>query len=718
MKDRIQRVGADSLRSSLEKVILTASFLAVLYSPAWSFKTNPTHPAAGTLTAGQQVVQVFSANGYTWVYLCYLPFAYDNQPTKQWPMIIYQACQGALSDGAFNNVYSGNCSGMSGLLQTPQNYHVFSDSFVIVTPWIGSEFSPEYKGNDSLFQQYYPPFVSHLAGTVRIDTMRINVMGFCEGANIAMKMVSIFPKLPASLSIWGLWLDPANPNDPDTTKFGLLKNIPMNFTHGAQDFGNAWQNAKRVVDGLTRAGNPDVHWRLDPNAPHEVWQWSSVHLNVTDTLWYPWMLAQRKLTQPLMKLSDSVISVSYDIGAQKAVKTATITVKNTAALFPYSGTVTVSKKSSWLTVTVDASHPDSQVITNSIDPASFQNADTKYYDTVTVHAAGAKVVDQTFRVVVWVRPAAVLTSVSLTPASNTITNTQSIQFVAVALDQFSLPMVPQPALTWSSTGGSIDANGLFKGCIGSYTASVAVNGSPAIKNTASILVKPYDYAFSATPKVSSTQGGSYARMINDGFVAAGEWASGGEKAGAWAQLTWTTAVTLDSVALWDRVNTADQATAGTLTFSDGSASVAVGTLPNNGATPWTATFSPRTVTWVKFTADAASATTQNVGLLEFEVFNTKGCPPATGIGRVFAQPAYGETILSTYRSGNRLYLDAKAKGKFILTASDCLGRMVMLKKGSGIERIDMTQKLTMPGVYLIKIQNDNKVQVLRLMKTL
>jgi len=97
-----------------------------------------------------------------------------------------------------------------------------------------------------------------------------------------------------------------------------------------------------------------------------------------------------------------------------------------------------------------------------------------------------------------------------------------------------------------------------------------------------------------------------------------EWATDGQKAGAWLQVAWTAPVTIDRIVLYDRPNEDDQVTGGTLTFSDGS-TVQVGPL-DNGFAPTVVTFSPRTVTSVKFTVTKVSASTLNVGLAEFEVY--------------------------------------------------------------------------------------------------
>ena len=100
-----------------------------------------------------------------------------------------------------------------------------------------------------------------------------------------------------------------------------------------------------------------------------------------------------------------------------------------------------------------------------------------------------------------------------------------------------------------------------------------------------------------------------------------EWASGGEREGAWVQLDWPSAQRIDTIWLHDRINAVDQVTAGNLQFSDGS-SLSVGVLPNDG-TGVCIRFAPKTVRWVRFTATGARDGTQNAGLAEFVVLRTK-----------------------------------------------------------------------------------------------
>ena len=111
-----------------------------------------------------------------------------------------------------------------------------------------------------------------------------------------------------------------------------------------------------------------------------------------------------------------------------------------------------------------------------------------------------------------------------------------------------------------------------------------------------------------------------------------EWATVGGKAGSWLLLTWSDARTISSVTLYDRPNTSDHVTGGTLTFSDGS----VVTVPslNNGGAATTVTFSPRSTTSIRFTVTGvALSTTTNIGLAEIEALGYLTSAPAGAVSR-------------------------------------------------------------------------------------
>ncbi|WP_216093144.1 hypothetical protein, partial [Curtobacterium sp. UCD-KPL2560] len=137
---------------------------------------------------------------------------------------------------------------------------------------------------------------------------------------------------------------------------------------------------------------------------------------------------------------------------------------------------------------------------------------------------------------------------------------------------------------------------------------------------------PRDVTAAAAPTASSdnpADGQTVAKAV-DGVVsgwpdrADAEWVAPGGGTGTWLRLDWTSPVTLRRIVLHDRPNTVDRVTGGTLTFSDGT-SVAVDALPDDGA-PATVEFTPRSVTWVRFTVDRVAAGTENAGLAEFRAW--------------------------------------------------------------------------------------------------
>ena len=193
------------------------------------------------------------------------------------------------------------------------------------------------------------------------------------------------------------------------------------------------------------------------------------------------------------------------------------------------------------------------------------------------------------------------------PASGTISGSGStVTFNPPAV---SADTVVRINLTVSDPGG-LSATGYVNVTVRNVTGGTAVNVAPLYSSvTASSQYTAYgQLASKAVDGVVDGYPGDYTK----------EWATVGGKAGSWIRLDWSSAYTVDHVTLYDRPNLNDQVMSGTLLFSDGT-SVSVGTLPNNGAA-LTVSFTPRSVTWVKFTVNSVSATTQNVGLAEIQIF--------------------------------------------------------------------------------------------------
>ena len=165
------------------------------------------------------------------------------------------------------------------------------------------------------------------------------------------------------------------------------------------------------------------------------------------------------------------------------------------------------------------------------------------------------------------------------------------------------------------------------GPAGSNTASNTTTSSS--NSTATYTYSSVDVALNATAAASSAATGQGASAAIDGVIGGyssgvytEEWASDHEGAGAWISLTWGSAVNLAKAVLYDRPNSADQITGGTLSFSDGS-SVTVGSLNNDGSAT-TVTFAPRNVTTAKFTVTSVSSSTSSAGLAEFQLYGISG----------------------------------------------------------------------------------------------
>jgi hypothetical protein len=134
-------------------------------------------------------------------------------------------------------------------------------------------------------------------------------------------------------------------------------------------------------------------------------------------------------------------------------------------------------------------------------------------------------------------------------------------------------------------------------------------------------------ALEARVEASSTHEDYAAQAVADGRVGGfpgdidKEWATSGEKAGAWVKLSWDQPRTIRRIQVFDRPNALDQVTGGRLEFSDGSAIDLAQPIPDNALQGLEIAFGPKTVSWVKFTVTTAKSGSPNIGLAEFAVFS-------------------------------------------------------------------------------------------------
>ena len=192
---------------------------------------------------------------------------------------------------------------------------------------------------------------------------------------------------------------------------------------------------------------------------------------------------------------------------------------------------------------------------------------------------------------------------------------------------FAKRAVTSVRFTVTSAGAATYASGLAE-----LEAWGTVGGAPKPPTTPSPSPTPQGTnvaraaGVSATASSANTATGQTAAKAIDGSAtgyptdSTKEWSTVGGKAGSWLQLNWPTPVSLTRIVLYDRPNTADQITGGTLTFSDGTTEPV--TSLNNTGTATTITFNPHTTTSLRLTINTVSGTTENVGLAELEAWGT------------------------------------------------------------------------------------------------
>jgi LmbE family N-acetylglucosaminyl deacetylase len=174
--------------------------------------------------------------------------------------------------------------------------------------------------------------------------------------------------------------------------------------------------------------------------------------------------------------------------------------------------------------------------------------------------------------------------------------------------------------TVNTSSVSVVTSATISAAVGTNTSSATLTVDPQSTTRA-------DVALLATVTASSenaAQGQQGIKAIDgiiDGYPGdyTKEWATLGQLAGAWIQLSWSSPVQVNEIVLYDRPNLSDNVLAGTLTFSDGT-SLPVGQLQNDASSGYAATFAAKTITWVKFTV--TNAVGYNIGLAEFQVIGT------------------------------------------------------------------------------------------------
>ena len=263
--------------------------------------------------------------------------------------------------------------------------------------------------------------------------------------------------------------------------------------------------------------------------------------------------------------------------------------------------------------------------TFTITPSTGYNVSSVTVDGVSVGAVntytftnvtGNHTISATFAVNIYAITSSAGTGGTISPSGSvqvnsganqtfTITPSTGYTVASVAVDGTSVGAVTTYTFTNVTANHTISAS--FQGGSGSESniaSAATVTASSESVATSQLAAKAVDGYIDGYP-------GDYTR----------EWATNGQGVGAWIQLTWPSpGYIIDRIILYDRPNSDDQVTAGTISFSDGSA-ITVGPLNNaGGATEYD--FTARQVTSIRLNMTGVSSSTINVGLSEIQVYGT------------------------------------------------------------------------------------------------
>ncbi|GAA5839874.1 hypothetical protein JCM9279_005192 [Rhodotorula babjevae] len=197
------------------------------------------------------------------------------------------------------------------------------------------------------------------------------------------------------------------------------------------------------------------------------------------------------------------------------------------------------------------------------------------------------------------------------------------------------------------------------------TSALATKAGTSTPQTPFVPPSTPNLAPLAVASSSSNEAGSIPFAAIDGVISgyprneSAEWASDHQGAGAWFKLTWPQAVSIATVVLYDRPNSADWLKAGTLTASDGS-SISFTNTVNDGSAFVIQLPVTVTTTSLLLTVTQVSSTTASVGLSEIQVYGATSTASSTS-----SAPASTATASA---SGN-LALSATASASSAATAT-------------------------------------------------
>jgi pimeloyl-ACP methyl ester carboxylesterase len=315
-----------------------------------------------------------------------------------------------------------------------------------------------------------------------IDQTRLYIVGLSMGGYATWDAICRWPdRFAAAIPICG---------GGDSSKVAPIVSLPIWAFHSADDGIVPVTRTRQMITAIKNRGGTPKYTEFCTNGlpcyGHYSWGPSYDEPGV-----WPWLFS--KTNAHRLKLSDTLVTINIEMGKPHSIQTRAISVVNVYPAEHLSGPVTIMHKSSWLSVSINAANPDSQVLTNTIDASLLPDIEQKYYDTVIVHAGNGSIQDQSYRIFMWIREEPILKDFSIIPGdSGSLSSSTPFRFSAVAKDQYGTPLSPQPAITWSATGGSIDENGVFTPAGVSAVARIiaSTQGNASFKDTVTAFIIP------------------------------------------------------------------------------------------------------------------------------------------------------------------------------------------------------------------------------------
>jgi predicted peptidase len=211
---------------------------------------------------GEQVAQKFEAERHETTrleYLLFLPSTYNEDPQRQWPLILYLH-GGSLRGDDVNKLRT---LGLPHRLEQDREF-----PFVVAAPLCPQ--GEIWTDADALAQ-----LVDQMVRTNRIDKKRIYVTGHSMGGRGALYLAYKFPKRFAAVVAM-------SPLSPITAWAKPLSNTPLWIIHGAKDSAAPIRDSEELISAIEQTGGRPKftriadrdHFILDLHDKNDVFDWN------------------------------------------------------------------------------------------------------------------------------------------------------------------------------------------------------------------------------------------------------------------------------------------------------------------------------------------------------------------------------------------------------------------------------------------------------------